>query len=177
MSVTICHPNDSIFNSHTCDLLTCPVNTRGVMGRGLALEFSRRFPAHCEVYRDACTSSLITPGDILIVGLGEALDSAHRSPASRPHIVFFATKNDWRGRSEMDWVRRGMAQLVKWLLDPTCPDHSIAIPALGCGLGGLTWEGDNNIHNVGQLITDAMSLLPHITTYIYPPHLKGESNG
>jgi O-acetyl-ADP-ribose deacetylase (regulator of RNase III) len=102
-----------------------PVNTVGVMGKGLALEFARRFPAHLDWYRAQCQNGSLDIGR-------PQLDRGQQ-----PWILAFATKRDWRAPSQMSFVEAGLASLVQRL--PGSGIESLAMPALGCGLGGLPW--------------------------------------
>jgi len=97
---------------------------RAVMGAGVALDAFRKYPQ-------------------LAVELGEAIRQLHWAPLTRPVTHFPAyrlsclpTKYDWRERSNVDLICRGLRQFVDDLptLDPLT---SIALPMLGCGLGGL----------------------------------------
>jgi len=108
----------SIFDSRAA-VLVCPVNCVGVMGKGLALEFNRRFPVECKHYKWICESDALQPGVVYSCG----------------NIVFAATKLHWRDPSKLKWVESCL-----WRMDAyTYPRKSIAIPQLGCGCGGLDW--------------------------------------
>lgn len=106
------------------DVLVCPANTRGIMGAGLAKEFKRRFPAESADYWKWATGGYIFAGQIQIM-------------SAESRIVFATTKDDWRNKSEIRWIEQICQELVdladelKW--------KSAAVPALGCGLGGLDW--------------------------------------
>lgn len=108
----------SIFDS-TAQVLVCPVNCVGVMGKGLALEFKRRWPEIYERYRDDCDRGGAKGGDVW------DYDSK----------VLIATKQHWRNRSKAEWINRGLATLAYIC----CYRNSIALPQLGCGCGGLDW--------------------------------------
>jgi len=116
--ITIKH--DSIFDS-TAAVLVCPVNCVGVMGKGLALEFKRRFPTECDDYFRECAQQRLYAGMINV----------------SPPIMFAATKGHWRHPSKAEWVDVILRQIGE------CAERgyftSIAIPQLGCGCGGLDW--------------------------------------
>lgn len=114
----ITYRTGSIFDS-TADVLVCPVNCVGVMGKGLALEFKKRFPNESDGYRVACSIGMINAGLVL----------AERS------IRFAATKDHWRNPSKIEWVERCIIALT----DDTSAGRSVALPRLGCGCGGLDW--------------------------------------
>lgn len=115
----------NIFESKAAALVN-PVNCVGVSGKGLALEFKRRFPDSFEAYRTACIMRSIKVGKV------------YPFWDNTVWIVNFPTKRDWRKPSQIDWIRWGLADLRDWLAENHV--QSVAIPALGCGLGGLAWE-------------------------------------
>ena len=111
------------------DALVNPVNTVGVMGRGLAAQFKDAHPDNYSAYRSACRAGRVRIGEMFVVGLG---------PVSRPRwIVNFPTKRHWRERSRLGDIDSGLCDLQRVIADLDIP--SIAMPALGCGLGGLGW--------------------------------------
>lgn len=121
MPITIKH--GSIFDSTTAQVLVCPVNCVGVMGKGLALEFKRRFPSAAKQYAADCRMGWPIPGDVWWF-------------CESPTIAMAATKNDWRNQSQIHWIERCLVSIAESLA-PRFP--SIAIPQLGCGCGGLDW--------------------------------------
>jgi O-acetyl-ADP-ribose deacetylase (regulator of RNase III) len=138
------HKGD-IFESGA-DILVNPVNCVGVMGKGLALQFKQRFPGMFQDYRDLCRQRVIRPGSIQVVRDGD--------PTNPIRIVLFPTKGHWTERSFIDNIERGLRNLVMYLVR-LHPDASIAIPPLGCGLGGLKWT------EVRPLIEEYLSDLPN----------------
>jgi O-acetyl-ADP-ribose deacetylase (regulator of RNase III) len=118
-----------------------PVNVEGVMGAGLALEFKKRFPDAFESYRQACMRHELTPGNLH----DHWLQDGRR-------IVHFPTKTRWRSPARMAYINAGLPKLVEWVQLNAI--DSIAIPALGCGLGGLSW------YEVKQKIEEAFSVIP-----------------
>jgi len=106
------------------------VNTVGVMGKGIALQFKLLFPHNYEVYRNACRQGKFTIGQILAIPdynliMGERL------------IINFPTKQHWKFPSEYAYIESGLVALNS--LIKAYPVKSIAIPPLGCGNGGLEW--------------------------------------
>jgi O-acetyl-ADP-ribose deacetylase (regulator of RNase III) len=98
------------------------------MGKGLALAFKRAFPEHFASYRAACTRGEVEIGRMHVTESGRA----------RPRwIVAFPTKRHWRARSRLADVEAGLVALARELDERAI--ESIAVPALGCGLGGLGW--------------------------------------
>ncbi len=115
----------NIFKSE-CQALVNPVNTQGVMGKGLALEFRRRYPENFQEYRTACHKKQLQAGQILPVRCGTKI------------VINLPTKLDWRDGSSLDLIEQGLYALDMYLLEQDL--KSVAIPALGCGLGGLGWS-------------------------------------
>lgn len=107
--------------------LVCPVNLRGVMGAGLAKQFADRWPGVLERYRQALARRL----------LREAIPYAVELDALRV-VVLFPTKRHWRDPARLRDIDLGLAQLGRLARDGGFAE--LAIPALGCGLGGLAWE-------------------------------------
>lgn len=119
----------SIFDADV-DALVNPVNCVGVMGKGLALAFKRTFPTVFREYASACEAGEIVLGRVQLVET--------RVKSGPKFVINFPTKNHWRGKSRLEDVRTGVADLVKQTRAKNV--RSIAIPALGCGLGGLEWK-------------------------------------
>ena len=130
-----------------------PVNTVGVMGRGLALQFKRAFPANFRAYAAACKAGDVQPGRMFVFDTGELI-------APR-YIINFPTKRHWRENSRLEDIASGVATLVQEVR--TRQIISIALPPLGCGLGGLQWT------DVRPLLEDAMSALPDVDVVVYQP--------
>lgn len=120
------------------DTLVNTVNCVGVMGKGVALEFKKRFPTMFEDYRRRCEAKLVR--------LGEPYLFRDLSGAS---IVNFPTKNHWRSAARLKDIESGLDYLVDHLGEWDIP--SIALPPLGCGNGGLDWS------EVGPLIYRKLS--------------------
>ena len=117
--------NGDIFASK-CDFLINPVNTVGVMGKGLALEFKKRFPSNFAKYRKYCENGSLEIGKILIV------------PEYGKAIVNFPTKTHWKESSKIEYIIAGLNKL-KLAVD-RYNIKSIAFPKIGCGLGNLAWN-------------------------------------
>jgi len=107
--------------------LVNPVNTVGVMGKGLALQFKQRFTDNYRRYVAACQAGEVRIG-VMFVTPGPGGDGPR-------WIVNFPTQQHWQAPSQLAWVRAGLQDLRRFLL--THPVRSIALPALGAGLGGL----------------------------------------
>ena len=113
----------------TARALVNTVNTVGVMGKGIALQFREAYPHNFRVYRQACSDKAVAPGKMLVVE-----DQDLTGPRT---IINFPTKRHWRGRSRLEWIESGLDDLRRVLEDGNIP--GVAIPPLGCGNGGLDW--------------------------------------
>jgi O-acetyl-ADP-ribose deacetylase (regulator of RNase III) len=124
--------------------LTVSVNLQGIMGKGLASRAKYQFPDVYVVYQDACRSKRITATKPYLYKREASLDEELAdlaTPLSTPNAVkwflLFATKRKWRENSRMDDIEGGL----HWLREHFAAEgvRSVALPALGCGLGGLNW--------------------------------------
>lgn len=111
------------------DALVNTVNEVGVMGKGIALTFRKAFPENTEAYAEACRRREVRVGHMFV--------TRRVAPTGPAWIINFPTKKHWRSGSRIDWVRDGLNDLVRVIRENDI--RSIAIPALGCGNGGLDW--------------------------------------
>ena len=135
------------------EALVNTVNCVGVMGRGIALQFKKEFPENFEAYKSACDRNEVQPGRLLVVKLNQM-----QLPR---YIVNFPTKRHWRGRSRIEDIESGLTCLVKEVRERHIT--SIAIPPLGCGLGGLDWA------IVRPMIEQAFERLLDVRVLLYEP--------
>jgi O-acetyl-ADP-ribose deacetylase (regulator of RNase III) len=134
------------------EALVNPVNCAGVMGKGLAAQFRRAFPENMAAYRAACERGEVRPGRMLTVATGR----------DRPRfIINFPTKRHWRDASRLDDIDAGLAALADELR--AWKIRSLAVPPLGCGLGGLDWD------EVRPRIQRALAPLTDVHVLIYEP--------
>jgi O-acetyl-ADP-ribose deacetylase (regulator of RNase III) len=111
------------------DAIVNTVNCVGVMGKGIALQFKNKWPKNYEMYAAACKEGKVKPGYMLIYDAGGLV---------KPHyIINFPTKQHWKGKSKLEFIRDGLVDLVRQI--ERLKIQSIAIPPLGCGNGGLDW--------------------------------------
>lgn len=106
-----------------------PVNCVGVMGAGLAKEFKRRFHSNYLEYVWACSRGDVKIGAMFVTDIPKG---PHPN-----HIINFPTKNHFRDRSTLQGIELGLDDLVLVIGERQL--MSVAVPALGCGLGGLRW--------------------------------------
>ena len=108
--------------------LVNPVNTYGTMGAGLAKKFARRFPGLETAYKQAINRNVFVRKGIFVYAV----------PDSDKKVVCLATKRHFSQPSKLEWIDEGLKVLARdfSLYGIT----SLAVPALGCGLGQLKWE-------------------------------------
>src|SRR5690554_2546178 len=109
------------------EALVNTVNCVGVMGRGIALQFKNAYPENFKAYAVACQQQQVLPGRMFVF----ATDGL----TNPKYIINFPTKRHWRGKSRMQDIEDGLIDLVAVI--QRYGIRSIAIPALGSGLGGL----------------------------------------
>ena len=111
------------------EALVNTVNCVGVMGRGIALQFKKAFPDNFKAYKAACARDEVQPGKMFIFEVGKLTNPRY--------IINFPTKRHWRGKSRIQDIELGLDALADEISSRNI--HSIAIPPLGSGLGGLSW--------------------------------------
>lgn len=130
------------------------VNTVGTMGAGIARQFRDRYPAMYADYQHACRLNLVRIGEMWIFDRGAS--------AGRPRwIINFPTKRHWRQPSALTYIQQGLDDLVRQVR--RLGVNSIAIPALGCQNGGLSWDA------VEPLIRGAFEPLACVDVQLYSP--------
>ena len=137
------------------EALVNTVNTVGVMGKGIALQFRDLFPNNLNAYLQACKEGTIAPGRLLVVkertlSFGEKI------------IINFPTKKDWKHKSKYEYIEEGLKDLVRIIDEYHI--KSIAIPPLGCGNGGLEWD------KVQRLMESYLGGLHDVDVNIYQPN-------
>lgn len=150
--MTIEFKQGSIFDSDA-DMLVNPVNCIGVMGKGLAKEFKRRYPNMYPQYKKRCDTDTLSPGHLHLW-------------ISRPSILNFPTKYHWMDHSYIDVINKGLTLFSSDAFVDGLKYFKIkkvAFPALGCGEGGLSWE------DVLPLMLEKLHNLD-LDIEIYPPY-------
>jgi len=136
--------------------LTVSVNTVGVMGKGLASRAKYQFPDVYVRYQDACRSKRLAMGKPYLYKRESSVEhqladdpSSLGNANSGTWFLLFPTKRHWREQSDITGIERGLA----WLRDNYREEgiRSLAMPALGCGLGRLDWR------DVGPLLCRYLS--------------------
>jgi len=135
------------------EALVNTVNTVGVMGKGIALQFKQAYPDNYEEYRRACNHHEVRPGKMFVFATDKLVNPKY--------IINFPTKRHWKGKSRMEDIEAGLKALVEVVKEAGI--HSIAVPPLGCGSGGLHWD------EVKLLIEAAFRDLPDVTVMLFKP--------
>ncbi len=135
------------------EALVNTVNTVGVMGKGIALQFKNMFPNNFKLYANACKNKEVKVGKLFVTEEEALL-------AGKKIIINFPTKTNWRLPSEYQYIESGLAELVKVIKEKSI--KSIAIPPLGSGNGGLDWN------KVKQILEKHLSNLD-CEIFIYVP--------
>lgn len=132
------------------DAFCNPVNAVGVMGAGLALQFKLRWPDYYRAYQKQCKDGLFAPGDVTYHHIG-----------NNQTVLSCFTKGHWRNPSTLGWVESCIKLIPPILLHVGA--KSVAVPPLGCGLGGLDWE------TISLKMLEVFREYPQLGFFIYPP--------
>lgn len=136
------------------DALVNTVNTAGVMGKGIALQFKQAYPPVFRAYEQACKAGEVRLGKMQVVEVGGLIGGPR-------WVINFPTKGHWRAASKLADIEAGLKDLVSTVKRLNI--HSIAVPPLGCGNGGLDWD------DVRPLIASAFSELQDIRALVFGP--------
>ncbi len=110
------------------DAIVNPINSDGVMGKGLALQFKKLYPEMFKKYQTLCIQGKLDIGKLFV----------YTDSQDYKYIVNLPTKKQWRLASKLHYIDEGLYKLAKFISEKQV--MSIAIPALGCGCGQLKWE-------------------------------------
>lgn len=133
----------------SAQVLVNTVNTVGIMGAGIALQFKEQYPEMFQKYQTLCKKKLLDVGKLY---LWKSTDTSSKE------ILLFPTKNHWLNLSELHWIEAGLQKFVENY--ERLNIKSIAFPKLGCGNGGLSW------HDVKPVMEKYLEPLP-IKIYVY----------
>ncbi len=154
--------------------LTVSVNCVGVMGKGLASTAKYRFPDVYVKYQEVCKNKKLQAGKPYLykrelsirdqLGDETLLLEPSLNGNSQTWFLLFPTKNHWRNNSDLAEIEKGL----QWLCNNYKSEgiKSLAMPALGCGLGGLPWR------EVGPLMCQYLETLDVESVAIYLPSEK-----
>lgn len=141
------------------DAVVNTVNTVGVMGKGIALQFKHKYPENFRAYEKASKAGKVRVGKMFTFDLGEL---------SRPRfIINFPTKEHWRGASKLEYIETGLIDLVQEI--KRLGIVSVALPALGCSNGGLAWS------EVKPRILQALGELSEVRVLLFAPRDADET--
>ena len=135
------------------EALVNSVNCVGVMGRGIALQFKNRFPENFKAYAAACKRDEVKPGRMFVY--------ESRAMTNPRYIINFPTKRHWRGKSRMEDIDSGLADLAQEIKRRKI--RSIAIPPLGSNLGKLDWA------DVRPRIESVLEALDGVDVVLFEP--------
>ena len=153
--MTIKFKNGDMFSEHV-EALVNTVNCVGVMGKGVALEFKKRWPENYKKYKSICAKKGLRPGQIFIFDNGSMFDSDDPR-----YLINFPTKDHWKAKSKISYVEEGLDALA--LEVKSLGIKTIAMPPLGCGNGGLKWD------EVKPLIISKLGHLENIDIIVFEP--------
>ncbi|HXB09465.1 MAG TPA: macro domain-containing protein [Puia sp.] len=112
------------------DALVNTVNTVGVMGKGVALQFKEKYPLNFKIYADACKKGNVKIGEMLV--------TKDSTLEGEKIIINFPTKTEFYRKSQYRFIEEGLKDLLN-VID-RYKIKSVALPLLGCGYGGLEWD-------------------------------------
>lgn len=154
--MTIIFKHGDMF-SEPVEALVNTVNCVGVMGKGVALEFKKRWPANFKAYKKVCDAKELKPGRMFVFDNKQLF--ANEGPR---FLINFPTKAHWRSKSKIEYVEEGLDALVETI--QSLEIKSIALPPLGCGNGGLDWD------KVRPLIVSKLEHLEDVEVVVFAPH-------
>lgn len=135
------------------DALVNTVNCVGAMGKGIALQFKQAYPEMAKVYERACARGEVVPGRVQVWPTGQL--------SGPKYIINFPTKREWFRKSSYTDIQSGLVSLVAEVQGLGL--ESVAVPPLGCGNGGLSWD------RVRPMIVQAFASLPEVRVLLFAP--------
>ena len=145
----------NLFDAHT-EALVNTVNIVGVMGKGIALMFKDAFPENFQSYEAAVKRKEVRIGHMFV--------TENRTFDGPKWLINFPTKKHWRQPSKLEWIVEGLKDLRRVVEENGI--HSIALPPLGCGNGGLDWS------EVRPEIENVFAALPDVDVWVFEPTPK-----
>jgi len=142
--------SDDFFKDYKRDTLINTVNCVGAMGKGIALEFKKRFPEMFKKYKELCDKNEIQIGKM----------NCFHTPTNL--IINFPTKKHWKDSSNYEWIELGLIDLRNIIELKKL--KIIRMPALGCSNGQLDFK------EVMRLIHKHLDDLNEVSILVFPPH-------
>jgi|26BtaG_2_1085354.scaffolds.fasta_scaffold00009_6 O-acetyl-ADP-ribose deacetylase (regulator of RNase III) len=153
----ITYTTGDLFEAQT-EAIVNTVNTVGVMGKGIALQFKNRFPENYQIYKNACDQNLLKIGELLVT---------ENNSLFFKYIINFPTKKHWRNPSKYDYVEKGLDALIEEIKIRNI--KSVALPPLGAGNGKLEWD------KVKEILNEKLKALPEVEFIIFEPQARFEA--
>jgi O-acetyl-ADP-ribose deacetylase (regulator of RNase III) len=135
------------------EALVNSVNCVGIMGRGVALQFKKAYPANFKAYEVACRHRKVEPGRMFVFET--------KGLTNPRYVINFPSKRHWRGKARIEDIDAGLQALVAEIRNRRI--RSVAIPPLGSGLGGLDWA------DVRPRIERALEEVPDVRVVVFEP--------
>lgn len=142
-----------IFQAKT-DAIVNTVNCVGVMGKGIALEFKKRWPKNYQEYRILCEKKVLKTGKMFVFQDNDMFENSNFK-----YLVNFPTKDNWRSKSKLSYIDEGLDDFIIQIKELGI--KSIALPTLGCGNGGLEWA------DVRKLIENKLSGIDDVQFLVF----------
>ena len=137
------------------EALVNTVNTVGIMGKGIALQFKKLFPNNFKIYKEFCNKEEFDIGQLIV-------SEDQNTITGKKIIINFPTKRHWKSSSKYEYIELGLDELIKVIKKRKI--NSIAIPPLGSGNGGLQW------FKVKKIIENKLRDLEDCEIYVYEPN-------
>ena len=135
------------------EALVNAVNTVGIMGKGIALQFKETLPENYQHYKKAAEAKQLHNGKMFTVAINKI--------CGIKWIINFPTKKHWRYPSKLEYIKEGLDDLLEVIKDKKI--SSVALPPLGCGNGGLDWQ------TVKSVMEQNLAMLPDVHFIVYEP--------
>jgi O-acetyl-ADP-ribose deacetylase (regulator of RNase III) len=151
----IIYKNGDMFAEPT-EAIVNTVNCVGVMGKGVALEFKKRWPMNYKAYRRLCDSNELSVGKMFVFENADMFGSSKQR-----FLINFPTKQHWRSKSKLAFIEDGLDDFIRQIKHHKI--GSVSVPPLGCGNGGLDWAV------VKALIEEKLSALEDVQIVVFSP--------
>jgi len=154
--MSIIFTKGDLLQQNDVDAIVNTVNCVGVMGKGIALQFKKKWPGNFKEYATACKDNIIKIGKMHVYETDNMF--------LPKYIINFPTKNHWKEKSKIKYIQEGLDDLIIQIKKYHI--NSIAIPPLGCGNGGLNWQ------EIKLLIEEKFKQLPEVKVILFEPNEK-----
>lgn len=115
-----------LFGASGLDALAHGCNCAGAMGKGIAVEFRKRFPEMYAEYKERCVRGRFNLGDVF-------------AWTHEPITVFnLGTQKTWRTKADLTAVKTSLKAMIQ--LAEQAGVRRVGLPRIGAGLGGLAWQ-------------------------------------